>query len=172
MGPSLLAWYPNDVAAMLQLGLAEKARGNLDLASDWLARACELDGDSAVARFYYGEVLYNRGLNEPALAALRDAIARNPDYAEAHYLLAFVCGDLGQHEAAREATKRAIALNPTLARAQANLALERFDGASGATVASGAAGGCHGVRRAGTAMRRVPLRYCPVSESALASTSA
>ncbi len=128
---ALLAWYPNDVPAMLQLGLAEKARGNLDLASDWLARACELDADSAVARFYYGEVLYNRGLNEPALAALRDAIARNPDYAEAHYLLAFVCGDLGQHEAAREATKRAIALNPTLARAQANLALERFDAGTG-----------------------------------------
>ena len=70
-------------------------------------------------------MLYNRGLNEPALAALKEAIARNPDYAEAHYLLAFVYGDLGQHEAARAATKRAIALNPMLARAQANLALDR-----------------------------------------------
>ena len=74
----------------------------------------------------FGEVLYNRGLNAPALAALTEAIARNPEYAEAHYLLAFVHGDMGQHEAARESTRQAIKLNPTLARAQANLALERL----------------------------------------------
>src|SRR5512134_3764066 len=80
---ALLAWHPRDVAAMLQLGLAEKARGNLDTAAEWLSRACVLDPGSAVARFYHGEVLYNRGLNEPALAALREAIARNPEYAEA-----------------------------------------------------------------------------------------
>ena len=113
---------------MLQLGLAEKARGNLDTASDWLERACVREPESAVARFYYGEVLYNRGLNAPALAALTEAIARNPEYAEAHYLLAFVHGDMGQHEAAREATRQAIKLNPTLARAQANLALEQSRG--------------------------------------------
>ena len=87
---------PSDVPAMLQLGLAEKARGNLDTATDWLSRACAQDPASAVARFYYGEVLYNRGLNEPALEALREAIARNPEYAEAHYLLAFVYGDIGR----------------------------------------------------------------------------
>ena len=69
---ALLAWQPSDVPAMLQLGLAEKARGNLDTATDWLARACAQDPASAVARFYHGEVLYNRGLNEPAL----DVVAR------------------------------------------------------------------------------------------------
>src|SRR6185503_6293310 len=31
---ALLAWQPGDVPAMLQLGLAEKARGNLDTATD------------------------------------------------------------------------------------------------------------------------------------------
>ena len=45
---------------------------------------------------------YAKTFNEPALAALKEAITRNPDYAEAHYLLAFVYGDLGQHEAARD----------------------------------------------------------------------
>ena len=108
---------------MLQLGLAEKARGRLDAASDWLARACDQEPDNPTARFYRGEVLYNRGLTELALVALKEAVARNPDYAEAHYLLAFVYGDLGQHEAAQAATKRAIALNPMLGRAQANLSL-------------------------------------------------
>ena len=76
---ALLAWSPADVPAMLQLGLAEKARGHLDTATDWLARACAADPASAVARFYHGEVLYNRGLNEPALEALRQAIEQNPD---------------------------------------------------------------------------------------------
>ena len=124
---ALLAWHPGDVPAHCSSSAWPRRRaGNLDAASDWLARACERDPASAVARFYLGEVLYNRGLNEPALDALREAIARNPDYAEAHYLLAFVYGDMGRHEAARDATKRAIALNPTLARAQANLALERL----------------------------------------------
>jgi FOG: TPR repeat len=66
---ALIAWRATDVPAMLQLGLAEKARGNLDAATEWLGRACAQDPASAVARFYHGEVLYNRGLNEPALEA-------------------------------------------------------------------------------------------------------
>ena len=72
------------------------------------SRALPLDPDSSVARFYLGEVLYNRGLNEAALAALEAAIELNPDNPDAHYLLGFVLGDMGRHERAREATKRAI----------------------------------------------------------------
>ena len=102
-------------------------------------------------------MLYNRGLNDAALAALREAIARNPDYAEAHYLLAFVYGDMGQHEAAREATKRAIALNPTLAKAQANLALERFeDGRRSGTAGSGDCRSGNGASRRSAARRPLP----------------
>ena len=36
---ALLASHANDVPALLQLGLVEKARGRLDAASEWLARA-------------------------------------------------------------------------------------------------------------------------------------
>ena len=139
---------------MLQLGLAEKARGNLDTAGDWLERACASDPESAVARFYYGEVLYNRGLNDAALAALTEAIARNPEYAEAHYLLAFVHGDMGEHEAARESTRQAIKLNPTLARAQANLALERVSGGEGGKEKGEGAGDVRSYRPRDRASRR------------------
>jgi tetratricopeptide (TPR) repeat protein len=135
---------------MLQLGLAEKGRGRLDAASDWLARACDQEPDNPVARFYRGEVLYNRGLTELALVALKEAVARNPEYAEAHYLLAFVYGDLGQHEAARAATKRAIELNPMLGRAQANLTLQR--GAAGQSGRVAAANG-HPGRASSTDLR-------------------
>ncbi|HEX2609595.1 MAG TPA: tetratricopeptide repeat protein, partial [Gemmatimonadales bacterium] len=107
---------------------------------DWLARACEKEPNNPVARFHRGEVLYNRGLTELALVALKEAVASNPEYAEAHYLLAFVYGDLGQHEAARAASKRALSLNPMLGRAQANLALARGEAAkrgSGEAAANG-----------------------------------
>src|SRR6266702_4613057 len=81
---------------------------------------------TTVVQFYLGEVYYNRGLNEPALAALERSVTLNPDNANAHYLMAFVLGDMGRYQEARAASKRAIQLNPPLARAQTNLSLERY----------------------------------------------
>ena len=51
----------------------------------------------------------------------------SPDFADAHYLLAFVLGDLGQAEAAASAARRARELNPSLARAETNLSLDRYN---------------------------------------------
>jgi len=123
---ALLAHKPKDVAAIIQLGLAEKSRGRLEVATEWFVRAAEEEPDSSVVHFYLGEVYYNRGLNEPALTALERAVTLNPDNANAHYLMAFVLGDMGRHQDARAASKRAIQLNPPLARAQTNLSLERY----------------------------------------------
>ena len=100
-------------------GLAEKARGNLDAATDWLRAAPASSIPAARSR---GSTTARCSTTAASTSRRstrsREAIARNPDYAEAHYLLAFVYGDLGQHERARDATKRAIALNPD-ARARA-----------------------------------------------------
>ena len=120
----LLRYHPDDLGAIVQLGLAEKASGDLETAQQWFEKARDLDPASSVIHFYVGEVLYNRGLNDEALAALNRAIERNPDNPDAHYLMGFVLGDMGRHDEAREATKRAIRLNPTLSRAQANLTLD------------------------------------------------
>src|SRR6266571_239426 len=122
----LLAHSPKDVAAIIQLGLAEKNRGRPEAATEWFRRAVELEPDSTVVHFYLGEIYYNRGLNDEALVALERAVELNPDNANAHYLMAFVLGDLGRHQDARVASKRAIQLNPPLARAQTNLSLERY----------------------------------------------
>src|SRR5258705_300730 len=122
----LLARKPKDVAGIIQLGLGEKSRGRLEVATEWFLRAVEEEPDSSVDHFYLGEVYYNRGLNEPALTALERAVSLNPDNANAHYLMAFVLGDMGRHQDARAASKRAIQLNPPLARAQTNLSLERY----------------------------------------------
>ena len=91
----------------------------------YLERALSLDPSSSLVNFYIGEVLYNRGVNEGALAALRRAVELNPHNPDAYYLMGFVLGDMGRHEEAREVTRRAIQLNPTLSRAQANLAIEQ-----------------------------------------------
>ncbi len=120
----LLRHHPDDLGAIVQLGLAQKANGELEAAQQWFERALALEPGSSVTHFYVGEVLYNRGLNDDALAELTRAIAENPD---AHYLLGFVLGDMGRHEEARAATKRAIQLNPTLSRAQANLSLDQYN---------------------------------------------
>src|SRR5204862_2285228 len=83
------------------------------------------DKDSSILHFYLGEVLYNRGLNDEALGALKRAMELNPENHDALYLMGFVLGDMGRHEEARDVTKRAIKLNPTFSRAQANLSLEQ-----------------------------------------------
>src|SRR5256712_9934995 len=112
---------------MTQRGLAEEGRGRREEATEWLARAQEVEPGSSVVQFYLGEVFYNRGFNEAALTALQRAVELNPDNANAHYLMAFVLGDMGRHQEARAASKRAVALNPPLARAQTNLSLERYN---------------------------------------------
>src|SRR3954465_9795071 len=74
----LLRYHPGHIGALVQLGLAERTNGGLDRALGFLERALALDPASSVVNFYIGEVLYNRGVNEDALAALKRAIELNP----------------------------------------------------------------------------------------------
>ncbi len=124
---ALLAHHPGDRDAIVQLGLAEKARGNLPAARGWLEQALTRDPDDAVINRHLGEVLYNLGLNDHAVAALDRSIAAEPDSPDAHYLIGFVYGDMGRPEDARRSTRRAVQLNPSLARAQANLSLDQYN---------------------------------------------
>lgn len=119
----LLRYHAHDMGALIQLALAEKEIGDIDVAARWLERALEAEPDSSLVYFYLGEIAYQRGAHETALGHLRHAIELNPDNHEAWYLLGFVLGDLGMHDDARQAMERAMKLNPTLSRLQANLAL-------------------------------------------------
>ncbi|MDB4907507.1 MAG: hypothetical protein JWO05_2291 [Gemmatimonadetes bacterium] len=122
---ALLRYHPHDIASLVQLGLAEKAEGNVEGATRWLQQAMSLDPESSLVHFYVGEIAYNRGLNDEALTALERALALNPDNHDALYLMGFVLGDMGRHEQARDVTKRAMKLNPALSRAQANLSIDQ-----------------------------------------------
>ena len=119
----ILRYHNFDLGAMIQLGLAEKEVGDIEVAQGWFEQALGVDPDSSLVYFYLGEIAYNRGLLEEALGHLQRAIEINPDNHEAWYLLGFVLGDAGLHDDAKEATDRAIKLNPTLGKAQANLAI-------------------------------------------------
>ena len=116
---------PADVAAMVQLGLAEKARGNIETAGEWLRQACERDPESAVARFYLRRSAVQPRPQRAALRRSRGGRAQSrlrrgalpPRVRPRRH---------GRSRRGRGSTaKRAIELNPLLARAQANLALER-----------------------------------------------
>jgi tetratricopeptide (TPR) repeat protein len=115
---------PDDVSALVESGIAEKAAGRLDQAERKFRRALEHDPDSSVLHFFLAEIFYNRGLGEEALRCLRRSIDINPANPDAHFLAGFIFGDLGRIDEAREANRRAVALNPRLSRAEANLSLE------------------------------------------------
>jgi tetratricopeptide (TPR) repeat protein len=120
---ALLKGDPNHVGVEIQLGLAYRAADDVDAASACFERAMRRDPNSSIACLHLAEIEYNRGVNDRAIALLREALQRNPRHHEAWHLLGFALGDEGRHEEAREAAARAVELNPDLARAQPNLEL-------------------------------------------------
>lgn len=119
-----LANNPDDIEALVQSGIAEKTSGDLRNAQALFERAIAIDPQSSVVHYLLAETLYNRGLSEDALKAVRRSVVLHPENPDAQYLLGFILGDLGLNDEAAEANKKALALNPTLTRAQANLSLE------------------------------------------------
>jgi len=73
--------------------------------------------------------LFGDGKSEEAIAVYREAIAIDPDFADAWHGLAMALSELGRHDEAIEAGKRLVALSPddTLA----HTSLSRFYQAAG-----------------------------------------
>src|SRR5687768_7577889 len=63
----LLRYHAHDLGALIQLGLAEKEVGDIEVAQGWFEQALGVDPDSSLVYFYLGEISYNRGLLEDAL---------------------------------------------------------------------------------------------------------
>jgi tetratricopeptide (TPR) repeat protein len=122
---ALIAEDPDDAPALFERGLLEQRVGDLRKAQRWFERASNADELNVFSRLHLAEVLYQRGQNEQALAALDNLLLINDEVADAHLLRGFVLGDMGRHESGMEAARRATALNPAIASAQANLSLEK-----------------------------------------------
>ena len=61
-----------------------------------LTLALDLEPESSVLHFLLAETLYNRGLHEEAMRAVRRSIELNPENPDALYLIGFILGDLGR----------------------------------------------------------------------------
>ena len=91
---------PYDVAALIQLGLSEKASGRSGEPAAGSRTRAELDPGSAVAAAstWARRSTTSGAQRRRARRRCEPPIRHNPDYADAHFLLSFVLGDMGQHE--------------------------------------------------------------------------
>jgi tetratricopeptide (TPR) repeat protein len=81
---------------------------------------------SAVFHTDLGEVYYNLGRTDEAIAELDAAIKLDADYWRSHFLLSFAYGDNGQLQEALEESRVASRLNPSFQNTEANLTLSSY----------------------------------------------
>jgi Flp pilus assembly protein TadD len=102
-------------------GIQALREGNLDSAIELLRRAVALDEEDSSAQVYLGMACSQKGLHEPARAALQAAAnlqPRNPGY---RYNLGVALEKLGDARAAAAAYSDALRLDPQFAQARAAL---------------------------------------------------
>jgi tetratricopeptide (TPR) repeat protein len=78
-------------------------------------------GQEAALHFDRGMALQAQGRLEEAAASYRQALALQPDFAEAHYNIAIIFNELGRVEEAAESCRKAAEIRPDLAEAHSNL---------------------------------------------------
>ena len=106
----------------VNLGLAQKACGDLAGAEASYAKAIELAPQTAEAYNNLGNLIAPLGRTDEAIAAFRQAIACNPDYGDAHDNLARVLRLSGDLPGAIAGFRRAVQLCPNGVEILLNLA--------------------------------------------------
>lgn len=105
------------------LGLAQKAHGQLEAAANSYRMAIALNPDYAEAHYNLGNVLHEQGLLDKAVACYRNAINCKPDYARAHCNLGNLLQEQGKSNDAVISYRNAISFKPDYAEAHYNLGL-------------------------------------------------
>jgi tetratricopeptide (TPR) repeat protein len=111
---------PNDPRGLLIVASARRRQGDPASALAILAPLAKAFPRAAHTRYELGMTLAAQGQSDPAIAALRQAVALKPDLAEAWRALGdllFAAGDNAAAEAAYAAHDRAMIADPTLANA-------------------------------------------------------
>jgi tetratricopeptide (TPR) repeat protein len=85
-----LALDPDDAPSLYLLGILRYRQDNLDAAFDALSRSAKYNPTNAGTQNYIGCVLADKGMRPAAETAFRKALASEPEYADAHFNLAFV----------------------------------------------------------------------------------
>jgi tetratricopeptide (TPR) repeat protein len=85
-----LALDPEDPASLNLLGIMRYRQEKLDEALSALSLSAKYNSTNASTQYYLGCVLTEKGLRPGAETAFRKALEADPNYADAHYGLAFV----------------------------------------------------------------------------------
>jgi tetratricopeptide (TPR) repeat protein len=107
-----LEWNPSSVVALVNVGVAEGARGDLESAAARYRRALEIDPDYPVARGNLGGLLVRQEKFAEAVPVLRETLRRAPDYPFARKDLAIALVKLGRLAEAEQELKEGLALQP------------------------------------------------------------
>jgi len=130
---------PEHAIARAHLGTTLKAQGLYQQALEHYVYIAGYFAKSAVFHTDLGEVYYNLGRTDEAIAELASAIKIDAGYWRSHFLLSFAYGDNGQLQEALEESRVASRLNPSFQNTEANLALSDY-GKEGAAESRAAAG--------------------------------
>ncbi len=108
-----VALAPNDAEGYARLGEILNFAGRPGEAIGWVEKALRLNPRSPFHySFYLGHAYRLTGRYEEAIAALKRALTRNPDYLPVHENLAAVYSELGREAEARAEVAEVLRLSP------------------------------------------------------------
>ena len=122
----LLKLSPDNLNALVNLGLVEFRLGRPEEAQRYLERAIRLKPDTGLAWTTLGLVYNNQGNLEGATAAFAQAVYLSPKDPRAHNYFAVTLSRRGWYSGAEEELQKAIELAPNFGEAHFNLALVYF----------------------------------------------
>jgi Flp pilus assembly protein TadD len=114
---------PDNLPALVNLGVTEYRLGQYDEAERLLQSSLRLKPDHATAWLNLGILYLDRDQTMPALAALAQAVVHAPSDPVARNYLGVAAGRNGWFDAAESELRRAVELRPEYADAHFNLAV-------------------------------------------------
>jgi uncharacterized protein (TIGR02996 family) len=108
-----LVFNPNYYVLEINLGIANGAIGNPGEAERHFLRAIRLAPADASARYFYARWLTGAGRGQEALGHLGVAVAQNPDYLQARYLIMQIDSTAGDAAGVRREAQEALARFPS-----------------------------------------------------------
>ena len=118
----LLRANPENVPALVQIGIARALQGKTEEAARTLSEALRIDPADAGAHNTLGNILAQQGRHEEAVQQFEEAVRLKPDHAGAHNNLAISCRKLGRMDEAIGHYREALRLEPDSLQALNNLA--------------------------------------------------
>lgn len=126
---------PMSIAGALDFALRHHQNGNLQAAESIYRQILHLDADNPEALHLLGVIAYQQQDYAKAATLIGRALARKPNFADAHSNLGNVFREMGRVDEAEKSYRKALEVNPTFTMAHYNLGnilmnQKRFDEAS------------------------------------------